>query len=457
LKRSPQSKSFRNGNQLVFSKAIQQVDSNNRTVTTGTLVEVLVEADSPGPPMSLGYGVYNTHSLYRIRFLCHRYVHTYLYTALRSTCTTADAAMALILRHHVRAAVQGRRALSLPTANTDTYRLINGEGDHLSGLAVDMIRNVAVVMSSAAWCQIHAAAIRQALEAELPVGTEIVWKTTTSRLEQDGYTVASAVKETAVVELQEEEEGKEQPMVEERVVISTENSIQYETFPYATGQKTGVYCDQRENRCNVAQLCAHKRVLDLCCYHGGFSLNAAIHGPATFCTGVDSSAEAIAISERNARLNQCEDRTEFIRADITAYLQEAYRQKQTYDVIVLDPPKLAPSTASLDKARRKYHAFNRDAIKLIDPNQGGLLFTCTCSAAMTQRDGGRYFLDMVHTAALAAGRSITLMRVSGAAGCHTQSPMAWPAGAYLTTALFYVHPMTTQSVTTTATTANDIE
>jgi 23S rRNA G2069 N7-methylase RlmK/C1962 C5-methylase RlmI len=92
----------------------------------------------------------------------------------------------------------------------------------------------------------------------------------------------------------------------------------------------------------------------------------------------------------------------------------------------------------LAKASRKYHSLNRDALKLID-DAGGLFMTCTCSAAMTQKEGGTYFLQTVQQASLAARREITLLRVSGAAPCHTQSPVSFPAGNYLTAAVFYVH------------------
>jgi len=114
--------------------------------------------------------------------------------------------------------------------------------------------------------------------------------------------------------------------------------------------------------------------------------------------------------------------------------------EEKFDVVVLDPPKLAPSVKALQRASRKYHSLNRDAMKLIG-NEGGLLMTCTCSAAMTQKDGGKYFLEMVQQASLSAQREVTLLRVSGAAPCHTQSPFSFPAGNYLTAALFMVHPI----------------
>jgi 23S rRNA G2069 N7-methylase RlmK/C1962 C5-methylase RlmI len=253
-----------------------------------------------------------------------------------------------------------------------------------------------------------------------------VWKTTPSRLKQDGWDV----KENA-------------PAVEEvsnEVVVTRESGISYNTFPFQDGQKTGVYCDQRENKSLLTPLCENKRVLDLCCYHGGFALNAKLLGGAAHCTGVDSSQDAIDISEKNVALNGIEEGVEFVKEDIANFMKRASEEETEWDVIVLDPPKLAPSVSGLDRASRKYHSLNRDALKLINSKEGGLLLTCTCSAAMTQKDGGQYFLQTVQQAAISAGRQVTLLRTTGAAPCHTQSPASYPAGAYLTAALFHVAP-----------------
>lgn len=447
LKRSPQSKAFRNGNQLVFTRAIERFESSSsKQPDLAELVQVLVDVPPKEgqKPVALGYGVYNPDSLYKVRLLCHRFLQPRLFHAIGAS---ADETTALrhILNHHFRNAVSTRRALDLPstsngnvngvatTTTTDTYRLVNGEGDQLSGLAVDIVGGkTAVVMSSAAWCEIHRNIITECLQEQLFLpnqNTRIVWKTTPNRLRQDGFNSS----------LEEDDNSSGAAESDEAMVISTENGIKYQTYPYSDGQKTGVYCDQRENRWNIAQLCRNKRVLDLCCFHGGFSLNAVVNGGALACTGVDSSQDAIDACLANAELNNCLDKVNFVRSDITAFLQESAGQA-VYDVIVLDPPKLAPSVAGLDKARRKYHSFNRDAIKVVAP-EGGLLLTCTCSAAMTQKDGGQYFLSMVQGAAQATNRQVTLLRVSGAASCHTQSPVSWPAGAYLTAALFYVHPV----------------
>jgi 23S rRNA G2069 N7-methylase RlmK/C1962 C5-methylase RlmI len=409
--------------------------------------------------------------------------------------------------HHLEVALSKRAALGLPKAGvTDTFRWVNGEGDSLSGLAIDVLGlkaepiaegerarassellcrgdgeesamgPVAVVMSSAGWCQVHRTTVMRAIEACLEPITvrngqprvRVVWKTTSSRLVQDGYTVENDAgeesdtekvlpKQLPLLDPDEESKGSVADTTEQDASKSTlqnrdlsslslvvrENCVLYNVSPWSNGQKTSVYCDQRDNRLMLAEMCHGKRVLDLCCYHGGFTLNAVLNGGAESCTAVDSSQDAIRALQANLSLNRVgADKVETVCSDITTFLQQSCHgnSRRWYDVVVLDPPKLAPTSSGLEKARRKYHGLNRDAIKAIEPTRGGLLLTCTCSAAMSQRDGGRYFLDMVSGAALAAGRCVTLLRVSGAASCHVQSPVAYPAGAYLSAALFYVHP-----------------
>jgi 23S rRNA G2069 N7-methylase RlmK/C1962 C5-methylase RlmI len=409
----------------VFSKSVGQASISLKLADL-VRVEVPVSDDSKNDNTQLvGWGVYNPSSMYRVRILCHSLLHSNLKLDLSDPST----ALSTILTMQFKKALDARRAMGLPSSTTDTYRLFNGEGDGLSGLAVDVIGgHVAVVMSSAGWCEVWQSAILKCLQEVLP-DYDLIWKTTPSRLKQDGYEVEAD---------NEEEEDDDESSSDATPVIGLENGVQYQTFPHLKGQKTSVYCDQRENRSNLAQLCAGKRVLDLCCYHGGFSLNAAKQEAASV-VGVDSSQDAIdtclANAELNGLLESSSSTMEFVKADISDYMQSCTSR---YDVVVLDPPKLAPSVATLAKASRKYHSLNRDALKLID-DAGGLFMTCTCSAAMTQKEGGNYFLQMVHQASLSARREITLLRVSGAAPCHTQSPVSFPAGNYLTAATFYVH------------------
>ena len=493
VKRNRQSLEFRKGSQLVFEGAIAY--TSGTPLQMGDLVQVWVEApaasdgsadggsadkakysksktkkkpnggsskqqksgiaattpiyphfgpndDAPNKPNQLiGWGVYNPSSLYRVRILCHANLDIALTRTLKTETTTAGVTpINSILRHKLVAAMATRTALGLPSLTTDgrvttnAYRLVNGEGDGLSGLAIDVLHDHVVIMSSAAWCEAYQTQII-ALVEELTSSRHVLWKTTASRLKQDGWEVRR--KE----EMDSTEESSSIHQDAATPVIIQENGVLYRTYPFQDGQKTGVYCDQRDNKYNLAKLCQGKTVLDLCCYHGGFSFTAKLLGGAKHCTGVDSSQDAIDVCNENAQLNGiAKQDIEFVRDDVDNFMKLAASDESSrfWDVIVLDPPKLAPSVSGLDRAARKYHSLNRDALKLINPTDGGLFLTCTCSAAMTQKDGGQLFLQTVQEAALSARRRITLLRTSGAAACHTTSPASYPAGAYLTAALFHV-------------------
>jgi len=478
VKRNRQSQNFREGAPLIFGNSIAATYSENGdddSIPLGSLVAVYVSRDDAqkhkgkkykkGKPSNepvyahtnydsseaaqhhatinnsqlIGYGVYNPHSMYRVRILCHATQHPVLAKDSKRKQKTRvedhdSEILKSILERKMSDAMNLRLAMNLPSESTDTYRLVNGEGDGCSGLAVDIIGgSTAIVMSSAAWCEVHKVAIVEVLEGLLNdhpsyngVDIDIIWRNTPSRLKQDGY------------ELSFESEASDEDDTE---VIATESSVKYLTYPYSNGQKTGFYCDQRDNRLMVAEYCRDKRVLDLCCYNGGFALNAMVQGAAQ-CVGVDSSQDAIDAATANAMKNELDPaKVSFVREDIAVYMKSAMNEEEEFDVIVLDPPKLAPNLSTLDKASRKYHALNRDAMNLINREMGGLLLTCTCSAAMTQKDGGQYFLNTVNGAGLSAKRRVTLLRVNGAAPCHTQSPASFPAGAYLTAALFHVGPV----------------
>jgi 23S rRNA G2069 N7-methylase RlmK/C1962 C5-methylase RlmI len=504
LKRTQQSKAFREGNQLVFTRAVQSiipVDNNsNKKLQQGDLVFISVagkgekgekingnedvnenwsdgsKKDQNSDNVVIGIGTYNDNSLYKVRILVHKYTSMDLFETIQRTCTTSTDAIHAIVTHHIQAAIRLRTSMGLGTKSsstnsdytsasatvTDTYRLVNGEGDSLSGLAIDVIGGtVVVIMSSASWSEIYQNEITSVVRKELRTN-DVIWKSTPSRLKQDGYTGLDVNEETKnTYDNTNHEYGHDDSnevlgtAPTQKMIVSKENGIYFETYPYDDGQKTGVYCDQRENRLYVAGLCNNKNVLDLCCYHGGFGITAAIHGNAKSITFVDSSSAAISIATANALRNSVPDEIcTFIHADIETFLQDEYRRLDSssssassyYDVIILDPPKLAPSVKVLDRARRKYHSLNRDAFKLINPVDGGLLLSCSCSAAMTCADGGQYFLNTIQGAALASGRHVTLLQKRGAASCHTISPICQPAGAYLTAALFYVHPCTTATI-----------
>jgi len=440
---------------------------------------------------SIGIGIYNPHSMYRVRILWHTAVNTQLSSMLATSASPESSPsptdiLRQILTLRFQSAVQTRsKGLKLPNSDTNSYRLVNGEGDGLSGLAVDVLGgSVAVVMSSAAWCEIYKDLIVETLDSVLNdnpasvsdddtenVRMDIVWRNTPARLKQDGYLTGGP---PAFDDNSPDAEDRRRILEHEaqlyqhrrdECVIATESKIQYRTYPYnPDNQKTGFYCDQRENRVRLASLLdtntnTNTNVLDLCCYHGGFALHCAKAGATV--TAVDSSRDAIDTARSNADLNNCADRITFVNSDIETFLKDErtradgleHTQQQPpdvddeasasftgYDVIILDPPKLAPSLSSLPRATRKYHSLNTAALNLIHPQNGGLLLSCTCSAAMTQAEGGRQFQRMLQTAAVSARRSVKVLEVWGASGCHVRNPAAFPAGEYLTAVLLFVGP-----------------
>ena len=206
------------------------------------------------------------------------------------------------------------------------------------------------------------------------------------------------------------------------------------------GHKTGFFCDQRENRRRLAGYCAGKSVLDLCCYTGGFALQAKKLGNAAEVTGVDLDEEPIRLARENAGLNQA--RINFVVSDVFAYMRDMLRNNRQYDVVVLDPPKLIRSRDEFDEGRRKHFDLNRLAMQLVRP--GGLLLSCTCSGLLDEAE----FLKLLARApparpdgsggreSTATGRprhearSLQILEKTGAAADHPVASNC-PEGEYL--------------------------
>jgi 23S rRNA (cytosine1962-C5)-methyltransferase len=197
-------------------------------------------------------------------------------------------------------------------------------------------------------------------------------------------------------------------------VFIEEHGLRY-GVDLASGQKTGFYLDQRENRRVVAGLMAGRRVLDVFCYSGGFSLSALRLGGARETLGIDGSDRAIAWAEANARLNG-ENRARFRRADGFKTL-EAFRDSgRQFDAVILDPPKFASSRRGVAEAIRAYHRINRLAVELLPPE--GILVTCSCSGSVTRED----FLRMLAAVSRKSGREIQVIEQRGPAADHPLSP-----------------------------------
>ncbi len=374
------------GHPWVFPKAIATMDGKPQP---GDLIQVL------DPQQQLiGVGVWNPHSLYRVRMLAYAYE------------SFVQEDLSGIIEQRLRQAQQLRALMQLPNSMTTAYRLCNSEGDGLSGLTVDVYADVAVVGSSAYWVQLHRETIERLLRKVCDV-SHIIWKAQQNALKQDGW----------------QDQDANAASVHGIVRDVVEAGIHYK-IDFQHMQKTGLFLDQRDNHVRMAALCRGKRVLDLYCYTGGFALHAAKAGAAQV-TAVDSSHDAIESAKANALLNHLT--VDFHCADVQAHLAQAAH----YDVVILDPPKLVPSRVHLPKATRHYRQLHEQLFRVMPQNS--LLMTCNCSSAM-QWD---LFLAMLSEAAALAQRSIQCVEKLGAASDHPLRP-AFSEGEYLRAVLVRV-------------------
>jgi 23S rRNA (cytosine1962-C5)-methyltransferase len=210
------------------------------------------------------------------------------------------------------------------------------------------------------------------------------------------------------------------PQLPPRVTV-TEHGIRYRIH-FEEAHKTGFFCDQRDNRRELARFCGGKTVLDLCSYTGGFALNALIRGNAREVTCVDLDEKAVALARENGNANQV--RLEAIHADAFGYARQMGANGRRFGVVILDPPKLITDREEIAPGKRKYFDLNVLAMKLVEP--GGLLVTCSCSGLLDSAE----FLSLLGAAARNAEREAQILSLSGAAPDH---PVALNAleGSYL--------------------------
>ncbi len=309
-------------------------------------------------------------------------------------------------RAFLRERFEALRALKeeLAGEGTDAFRLVNSEGDGLSGLIVDKFGKVFTADVRAWGWYARLDEVRGALEDAFGEVREF-------------HAVAPAeVKRTEGFELPPPPAG--------RKVEFRENGLRFR-FVLEEAHKTGSFLDQRENRALVRRLARGRVVLDCCCYTGGFALNAAAGGAESVC-GVDLDEKAVAAAKKNADLNGL--RVRFVHADVFPYLRDRVRAGNLADLLVLDPPKLIRSRAEFDEGRRVYYDMNRTAMAAV--RKGGFLFSFSCSGLL----GEEAFLKMLREAAWAAGRQAQVLRLVGAAPDHPFLLTA-PEGRYLKGAL----------------------
>src|SRR5690606_38126296 len=284
-----------------------------------------------------------------------------------------------------------RRAIDLRTPlltdQNNTVRLVFAEADFLPGLMVDKYGDFLSL-------QVHSSGI-EAVKA-------IIVEEVIQLLQPKGIYERSDLNARQYEGLSDENGVLHGEMQSECVEV-IENGIRYQVN-IIEGQKSGFYCDQRDNRSLTAQYVSGKRVLDCFCYSGGFTLNAFKAG-ASSIVSVDSSALAIETLNKNIVLNGF-DATMLtaVQADVNKYLRQLGEKEEKFDVIILDPPKYAPSRSAIDKAARAYKDLNRRALLLLESD--GLLATFSCSGAMDMDT----FKQVIAWAALDAGKEIQFIR-----------------------------------------------
>ena len=353
----------RSNHPWIFQKMVEKPDPRPKP---GSIVDIV---DREG--QFAGRGFYNGHSRIALRVL---------------TQDPDEAVDEAFFARRINDAVRLRREVLGLDAVTDAYRLVHSEGDGLSGLVVDRFANTLVIEYFSAGMFRQRDLIRRCLLEHFP-DADLYWFAEDHVQKQESFDCG-------------------QPSPPEPTVIN-EHGVKFHAAP-GTKHKTGFFADQRDNRKLLSELCAGKRVLDLCCNSGGFGIYAKTIGGADDVVGVDLDEEILAIAEKNARINKAKVR--FVQADIFHWLRDS--RKDPYDVVILDPAKMTRDREQVIPALKKYLDMNKLALSAVKP--GGLFLTCSCTGLVSEEQ----FLDMLRRAAFYANRTVQVLKVTGAGPDH---------------------------------------
>jgi len=366
----------------MFRKQIDRVDG----AEPGDLVAVYSSHKK-----LLGYGLFNPRSEMSLRMLWKN-----------EALPTLDD-----WDRKLQTAVDLRRDVLKLDEVTDTYRVVHAESDEMPGMVIDRFGDVLSAEAFGLGMYLRGDAILQRLAGIM--GTKHTILQSSPRFStQEGAEGITRMSDGCPKEVIVQEHG-------------TRFKVRFEG-----GHKTGFFCDQRDNRLKLTEFCAGKSVLDLCCYTGGFSVQAMKLGQAKEVTGVDLDEKPLAIARENANLNQV--RAKFVQSDAFNYMRDLIAINRTFDVVVLDPPKLIRNRMEIEEGTRKHFDLNRLAMRLVKP--GGLLLSCTCAGLLPEaefskllcsaaRQGGRQISAATDTqAARHAARPMQIIAKTGAAPCH---------------------------------------
>lgn len=315
-------------------------------------------------------------------------------------------------RSRLAQALALRVALRLARPDNNAYRLVHGEGDFLPGLVVDIYGPTAVLQAHSPGMHYARHIIAKEL-TELPgLGVRNVYYKSETTLPYKAH--LDAVNDYIVGEYE--------------LSVATENSLKF-NIDWLRGQKTGFFLDQRDNRLMVQHYARGRRVLNMFCYTGGFSVYA-LRGEADAVDSVDSSEKAVCLTEANVKLNFPDtDRHRVFAEDAFKFLDRM--EKNDYDLIILDPPAFAKHRSALRNALRGYQRLNAKAFEKIAP--GGILFTFSCSQAVSREQ----FRLAVFSAAAQTGRRVRILHHLTQPADHPIN-IYHPEGEYLKGLVLYV-------------------
>ena len=315
-------------------------------------------------------------------------------------------------RASLESALQMRIAVGIADSpQNNTYRLVHGEGDNLPGLVIDCYGDTAVMQAHSVGMHVSRMDICEALVQVMGNRIKNVYYKSETTLpfkadlgQENGFIYGNTNENTAV-----------------------ENGLRFHV-DWQKGQKTGFFVDQRENRTLLEHYSKGKRVLNMFCYTGGFSVYA-MRGEAELVHSVDSSAKAIELTKKNVELNFPGDmRHEAFCEDAFKYLDA---NDAKYDLIVLDPPAFAKHRGALHNALKGYTRLNVKGLQRI--KKGGILFTFSCSQVVTKD----HFRNAVFTAAAQAGRRVRILHQLHQPADHPIN-IYHPEGEYLKGLVLYV-------------------
>jgi 23S rRNA (cytosine1962-C5)-methyltransferase len=367
----------------IFSGAVQQVEGGP---ASGETMDVY---DSHG--QFLARGAYSPDSQIRVR----------IWSWDQDTTIDQD-----FFQQRIQDALQLRKSW-INSSHTTAYRLIHAESDRLPGLIVDRYNDTLVM-------QILSAGVERWREEIIDVLAEI--------LHPDCIYERSDV---AVRQLEglHERTGVVYGTLPEQPLIINENGLDFKV-DILSGQKTGFYLDQRDNRHFCRRIAKGKSVLNCFAYTGGFTVDALTGGAASVLS-IDSSEDALTLAKKNVALNNLSlEKCDWIVGDVFEELRTLRDKGESYDLIILDPPKFAPTASQAKQAARGYKDINIYGFKLLNP--GGVLMTFSCSGGIDES----FFQKIVADAALDVGVDAQIVHRLGQTPDHP-THLAFPEGTYL--------------------------